>query len=559
MKRNLVKRHRAEPAPSSFWQRLYELPARPDRGGLLMTVIAASISGAMWFLAGADFDIWPLSYVAAVPLFWVIERAPTRRRALFLGWLAGLVTNMGGFYWIIHLLTRHAAMPWILGLVALLLLCAYQALVFLFFAAAVRRIRAVSAHKLGAPLPMVLVAPLCMVAFEILVPFIFPWYLAVTQAWVTPMIQLSELTGPVGVTAVLMVINGAIWDVLTGSGARRRLLCAAAGAGILAATLVFGHVRMSQIDARRQAATKVKVGLVQSNEALDLHARRPPAELLEGLQDVSADLERQGAELLVWPEGSFPYYIERRSEGDALEPPRIREQFSVPVVVGALTGEFEQGELASYPHNSALMLDPDGRFRGRYDKMYLLMFGEYIPGLETFPWIRSLLPEAASHFASGKSVTTFPFSRGGVEYRLGPLICYEDILPHVGRELGVLHPHLLVNLTNDTWFGDSAEPWQHLALSVFRAVELRSDLVRSVTTGVSAHVDASGRVRERTYVVDPVITPRPVDGIVVEAALMAAGHTFYARHGNVFGYLCTALALFLWLAWPRVRRAGSAK
>jgi apolipoprotein N-acyltransferase len=522
----------------------------------------SALSGLSWVLAGPDIDLWPLAYVGLVPLLVTVERAPTLRSAALHGWIAGLVANAGGFYWITELLTRHAAMPWIVGALALLLLAAYQAVVFLLFAVAVRRIRTISVGSAGsvgsaeraagaAPLPMVLLAPLAMVTFELLVPFIFPWYLAVVQAWVAPVIQIAELTGPLGVTAVIAAVNGGLYDAVTATGRRRRLACAAAAVVVLAAALAGGWMRMGQIEARRRDAPALRVGLVQSNQPMG-GDQDPQAELRD-LQQVSAGLEDQGAELLVWPESGYPYAWPRAARTDMPpgSPYRIRGDFASPLVLGAVTVSDDPGEP---PHNSALLLDGSDAITARYDKIHLLVFGEYIPGLETFPFVRALLPEAAGHFARGREITTFPLAAHGRDYRLGPMICYEDILPGFGRVLSGQHPHLLVNITNDAWFGDSAEPWQHLALSVFRAVEARADLVRAVNPGVTAFIDATGRVRARTYVIDPARDPRGADGILVEVALMEAGHTFYARHGDLFGYACTAATLALGLLWPWIMR-----
>lgn len=529
-----------------------DLPAGTDRTATAAALLLSAISGAMWFLATADFDIWLLAYVAAVPGLWVIDRAPTRRRALLYAWLAGTVTNAGGFYWISGMLVRFAAFPLPLGLLGMLLLAAYQGLVFLLFAAAVRSIRRFSAERLGTPLPMVLLAPLVMVACEMLVPMLFPWYMAITQAWVPPVIQIAELTGPVGVTAVLMATGGALYDLATAPG-RRRFLCAAGGALLLAATLGFGYMRMAQIDARRQQAPKLSIGLVQGNISFDEKGLASPAlaaAQLGDLQRQSAALERQGAQLLVWTESAYPYFLARDATEDlpAATPYRIRRDFTAPLVIGAVTQDTRDAD--AYPHNSALLLDADGRFTGRFDKMFLLMFGEYIPGLETFPFLRDIVPRAAGHFARGKAVTTFPLTVDGTTYRLGPMICYEDILPRFGRVLARQRPHIFVNITNDAWFGDTSEPWEHMALSVFRSVEHRTDMVRAVNTGVSAFIDANGRVHAKTYAVDPDIDPRGVDGLLAEAALMEAGHTFYARFGDVFGYACVAASALLWLLWP---------
>jgi apolipoprotein N-acyltransferase len=314
---------------------------------------------------------------------------------------------------------------------------------------------------------------------------------------------------------------------------------------------------MHQVDAARAAATKLKVGAVQGNIPFDLKGinRRDLAHSqLEDLQAESAKLEREGAELLLWTESSYPYHVPRDQPGDFPEESegRIRRGFHVPLILGAVT--LDPAHLDKPPYNSALMLDPDGQFRGRFDKIFLLVFGEYIPFYDSLPFIRKMMPSTAGQFSRGSEVVTFPLRKDGVEYRLAPLICYEDILADFGRRLAALHPHLLVNITNDAWFGETSEPWEHLALSVYRAVELRVDLVRAVNTGVSAFVDANGRVFAKTYAVDPKVHPRGVDGIVAEVALVEGGHTVYAVVGNLFGYLCVAATGFLWLVWPRLRR-----
>jgi apolipoprotein N-acyltransferase len=532
------------------------------RGRVLVAL--AAVSGAMWFLSGADWDIWPMAWVGIVPVLAAIEAAPTVRRAVVLGWLSGLVANVGGFYWVTGMLVRFGHLPRPLAILGLLLLCGYQAVVFGFFAAAVRHIRQRSAAHFGAPLPMALLAPLAMVAFEMLVPFLFPWYLAITQAWVVPVIQIVELTGPVGVTAMLMAVGGGLYDLAASSPSaswQRRYLPIAGASGFVGLALVFGVVRMGQIDERRAAAPAVDVGVVQGNIPFDqkgLKRQDLAAGQLQGLQTVSAELEADGADLILWSESSYPYVIERSRKQDFPETSRrrIRGDFQAPLVIGAVTVPDDPEE---FPYNSAVYVDRDGTFAGRFDKIFLLMFGEYIPFRDI---IGGLVPKSAGHFERGKEIVTFPFTHQGVTYRLGPMICYEDIIPQFGRKVSALHPHLIVNLTNDAWYGDTSEPWEHLALSVFRAVEARSDLVRAVNTGVSAFIDANGRVMSRSYAVDPHETPTPMTGHMDKMTLMEGGHTFYARFGDVFGWTLTLATMLLWIGWPvavrlQGRRAAS--
>jgi apolipoprotein N-acyltransferase len=209
-------------------------------------------------------------------------------------------------------------------------------------------------------------------------------------------------------------------------------------------------------------------------------------------------------------------------------------------VIGTVTYD----EARDSVFNSALLLDRSGTVAGRYDKVRLLAFGEYVPGIDLFPWLKSLIPAGAGHYTAGAGPTMMPLQLPGQPtWALGPLICYEDILPVYARQLGELHPNLLVNLTVDSWYGARAEPWEHLALAVFASIELRVALVRAVNSGISALIDPNGRLLRRTYADDPYRDPRPPDGIVVSAPRMAGGETFYVRHGNWFVYLCMAVTV----------------
>src|SRR5262249_37696013 len=150
-------------------------------------------------------------------------------------------------------------------------------------------------------------------------------------------------------------------------------------------------------------------------------------------------------------------------------------------------------------------------------------FGEYIPFYNLVPWFTEVFPEA-SNSNRGNDPTIFPLNVGGRRFQLSPLICYEDILPGFARRASKLAPNAFINITNDSWFGLTAEPFQHLALAVFRSIENRLEMVRAVNTGVSAHVDAGGRVLARTESVDPTRAPgaAPVT-LLVDVAMLDGG------------------------------------
>jgi len=208
--------------------------------------------------------------------------------------------------------------------------------------------------------------------------------------------------------------------------------------------------------------------------------------------------------------------------------------FSTPLLFGAITYEGRpghDGEIDYY--NTALLAAPDGEVLGRYDKNHLLPFGEYIPFADWFPFLKRWLPEAGDYMP-GRTVEVFDFD----SMRIGLLICYEDIIPGFVRKLAEKGPNVLVNITNDAWFGHTSEPYQHLQLATFRAIENRLFLLRSTNTGVSAVVDPVGRVVQHTSLDDAEV-------ITADIAVLPGG-TPYQQFGDLFAWACCALsALFV--------------
>ncbi len=518
------------------------------------------LAGALLFLAVPSYGLWPLMWIAAVPEIYVARVAATPKRAFLYGWLTGAVAHTGGFYWMDGLLERFGHMAPIEALPIMALLIAYQGLAFAFFSWGVRR----AWDRTGAPL--VLLAPLVMVTVELLMPQIFPYYLAISQAFVPAVIQIADVTGPLGVTALMLALNGALADLVFAP--QRRAWTAWRGlalvGALLAGDLGYGALRIHQADARRAAAPKVRTGLVQANVGI-LEKWDPEefARLLVLHQRASADQQRAGAELVVWPESSYPYALPRTFAHDfASDDGRmVRRGFDTSLMFGALT----RVEVAPkkgpdrYPYNTAIMMDAAGNATGSYDKVFLMMFGEYVPFYDQIPWFTEIFPEA-SNFSRGSEPASFPLHAAAGDFKLGPLICYEDILPSFARRVAKLGPNAFVNITNDAWFGRTAEPYQHLALAVFRAVEHRLEMVRAVNTGVSAHIDAAGRVLQATESVDPDEQPvAPPKTLLVDLAMLPGGG-LYRTVGDLFGFL-SLLSLVALLAWraggPTAARAAA--
>ena len=234
------------------------------------------------------------------------------------------------------------------------------------------------------------------------------------------------------------------------------------------------------------------------------------------------------------PKLKFPADVEADDETSEFDRSSPRRGFKAPLLFGAMThgGPLPTRNSACTDcFNSALLLDGDGNVKALYDKTFLLMFGEYIPFGERFPKLYDLSPET-SRFQPG--LRTEPITVG--KARMGMLICYEDLVPRYAKRVAAHNPNVLVNLTNDAWFGKTAEPYHHLNLALMRTVEYRRWLLRSTNTGVSVFIDAVGRRVAETS----------LEGAetLLQAVPLLEGRTLYALLGDwALVVLAAALAL----------------
>jgi apolipoprotein N-acyltransferase len=440
----------------------------------------AFLSGFLYFIGFPGVDIWPVSFVALVPLI-VALRGQTPRRAAGLGWLAGFTMTMTGFYWLLEMLQVFSGFPVVLCVLFMAILCAYQggriALAGWLYGRAEAR---------GWP-----AAPVFALAFavsELIYPLLFPWYFGASVHNAPVMMQVADLGGPILVGLVLVAANLAIAEFIVARRRRekidRRVVIVGVAVPFLAA--IYGLVRMRSVDGAMAAAEKVRIGIVQGNLPLFDRNRALPLHV-----KMTQEIEREkDVDLVVWSEAAVPRSFSEARYADEVYR-TISQKLGVATIVGTVLRRPADGHGGRAAHfNTALMAGDDGKILGRYDKQYLLAFGEYLPFGETFPVLYKWSPNSGQ-FTPGKSFEPLTWR----DHRISTLICYEDILPAFVRQI-VSHgdPDLLVNLTNDAWFGESTEPWIHFALAKMRAIEHRRFLVRATNSGVSGIVDAAGRV-----------------------------------------------------------------
>lgn len=505
------------------------------------------LGGVILPISFCGFDQWYLTWIAFVPLLGALEGV-TRRQALWRGFIYGLIANMIGYYWIPYTIHEFGHFPQILAWTFGTLLCSYQAIQYSLLAYITVRLRERGSSLLW-------VFPGTMVALETVFPLLFPIFMANTQHVVPLLVQAADLLGPLLITFIILLFNVSVFIALRALFRRESLPWkqVAVGPVGLALLIIYGLIRIPMVDAATAEGTELNVGVVQPSMGI-LEKWRDVEEGLRRHEERSLELERQGADLIIWSEAAYTAgYI--RPDRDRNLRRLLVPELQTPLLAGALTiRRDEDGQRVR--HNSALMVEADGDLVGTYDKTYLLAFGEYLPFGDVFPQLYSASPNTG-RLQAGSSFDAVPFEFDGRRWALGVLICYEDILPRFTRDL-VRHasPNLLVNMTNDAWFGDTNEPWIHMDLAKMRAIEHRRYLVRATNTGVSAIIDPVGRLTQNTEV---FVQASMLDSI----RLLDGGPTLYAFIGDGLGWLMlllVGLGLVLtrrvWLRGPLPDDAG---
>jgi apolipoprotein N-acyltransferase len=517
--------------------------------GTKLAYAGAVLSGVLYWASFAGIDAWPFTFFAFGPL-WISLRGQTPKRAFALGTLAGTTMNVLGFYWLLDMLAIFSGFPKAACVFFLLVVCGYQgtrvgAMGWLYARASAR----------GWPAVPVFLAS--FVASELVYPLLFPWYYAATVHKVPTLTQVAELGGPILVGLVLLAANLAIFEPLLARLERRSVDMRVVFGGAIAAsaTLVYGGIRIPKVDAQVAAAEPVKVGVVQGNMGL-LQKREDPAEGLRRHLKKTGELKQRGVDFVVWSESSVTFPM-REDMKDRILRREVGEKIRLPAIFGGVLYRVDPDQQQRWYYNVALSANREGEITGRYDKEYLLQFGEHLPFGEMFPILHKWSPNSGA-FTPGTKLDPVFITLGDTTHKVAVLICYEDIIPAFTNALvRATDPDLLVNITNDAWFGPTTEPWEHLALAQLRAVEHRRFLVRSTNSGVSAVIDPVGRVVAHTEVRDVQHgSYSDADDLVASVRWMHGKKTLYEIVGDwVFWLISGVIFLFAFVRRPMQRSA----
>lgn len=499
--------------------------------GLLITVSFPTVFEGIQF-PNMGFLIW----FALVPFIRAVRYASLRQVAV-LTFIMSFTCNSGTSYWIYHAMHEYgqlSPLSSLAGIASMASILAVMHACFVVFALWLGRTERV---------PLDLIFSSLWVLYEWVRnygPFGgYPWSnLGYTQGgWLT-FVQLADVFGVYGITFLIVFTNSMWVDVLEWFEQRRRfpfrqlvivLLC-------IGTAMTYGHMRLKEIRSDVKKAPSLKVGLVQPNIPQEIKWRRGWAEKhLERLIHWTDEGIREGAEMIVWPEASYPDVLPQNLE-------QLTELggYPVPIVIGAVTVAMDDAG-RQWLYNSALQLDPGGTITERYNKQHLVPLGEYVP-LQNVLWFLEKIVPAIGNFSPGHNGTPLVVD----DQPYGVTICYEDLFPEISRRFVLEGADFIVNLTNDAWYKDSSQLDQHMNFSRFRAIENRRAMIRSTNTGRTAAIAPTGEILGQL--------PKFTAGVLVTTIPLLDIRTIYSRFGDVPWFLLLFGMLAISILIMKMRR-----
>jgi len=504
------------------------------------TILTASLSSLLLFLSFPKFGVGLFAWVALVPFFYAL-RGKTVWQGAATGFFIGMLFHVGLLYWIVYVIVAYGNLPYAAGIILMLLLAAYLSIYFALFAAAL-------VHLENTGVPLILSAPALWVLLEFTKSHLFtgfPWEnLAYSQYLYQPIIQIADIGGGYGISFVIVLINVIGYDLITIRRAKKRVyLEVALGIAMMASLYFYGVLREKQVDEAMIKAPTLPISLVQGNIDQSLKWSAPYQKETIAIYQALSLSTSQGSSsgMVIWPETAVPFYfqdvddMQRRIISLAL-------QTGNWFLFGSPSYRDDQGHLSFL--NTAFLLSPDGNMVAQYDKVHLVPYGEYVPLRRFFPFIGKLVA-GVGDFKPGEGF--FPIRAG--PQKIGVLICYEGILPEAGRTYKRRGAELLVNITNDAWFGKTSAPYQHLSMTVFRAVENRLFLARAANTGISAIVNPVGQILQQSSIFERTILQGEIKFLKIP--------TLYAKYGDMFVYICFIYLLSIYLTNVKRRKKCS--
>ena len=501
------------------------------------------LSGVLLILIFPGFNFEVLAWASLVPLF-IATRKTSPLTSLKLGFIAGFVFYLGVIYWIVIAMTKYGGIPMAIGIAVLILLSGYLAIyisLFTFLLSYFCHQPSAISYQLR-----YILAPILWVTLELIrAHFLtgFPWAsLGYSQFKTLPIIQAADIAGVYGISFIIVMVNAAIASFIESIYEKDRRQFATRY--MLVTTLfiisfsIYGFWRMSLFNSQLTTHnSQLKVALIQGNIEQNMKWDESyQSDVFDAHVNLTMQASRESPDLIVWPESATPFYFQAdRNFGPKMI--ELAKNSWSSILFGTPGYEIKDNGIVSY--NRAYLLSPQGDVIGKYDKIHLVPFGEYVPLRKLLFFIDKMV-EGVGDYQSGEEYTILKIknSKSKIQNSFGTLICFEVIFPDLVRRFVKNGADFLVNITNDGWYGKTAASSQHIAMVAFRAVENRVPVVRAANTGISGIIEATGKIIKETE----IFTRTYVSG---EINIGSTQKTFYTRYGDIFAYICSIVTLVL--------------
>jgi apolipoprotein N-acyltransferase len=470
-----------------------------------------------------------LSWAALVPLLFYLVQTQTTSSAFLGGLIAGVVQFLALLYWIPRVLILYGGTPapvaWGLFVLMAVILGCYPAAVCALTRYCMNR---------GGTGFLLMFAPTWITLEYVRSRFPFggfPWLLLGYAQTDSPrLLQVADLAGVYGISFLIAWVNTAlVWTWLHRKDGWRAWGPIVSASVLLAASLAYGSAALRQWD---QVPPKYSAALLQGNLSVDEPESTLAEKYKEGYARMADKLGSTRVDLLILPESPTPLFFQYdRDYRETMQ--AVARHFPLGMVFNNI--RFRDGNETGKYFNSAFFLDCNGTKIGVYDKIHLVPFGEYIPCKSVF-WFSETISKDVGDFQPGDTYLTVPL----FGHAVNAIICFEAIFPDLCREFVRMGSELIVNLTNDGWYGNTSAPYQHLAMARWRAVETRRYLLRAANTGITAIIEPTGRIQVQSTLFK--------QEIAIGKFSFLTGQTFYVRHGGSLLILC-AIILFGALFW----------
>jgi apolipoprotein N-acyltransferase len=476
------------------------------------------MSGVLLVLIFPRYNFEILAWFAFIPLFLAIE-AKTPQFAALSGFITGMVFYALGLSWINNTLINYGNLPQILSFMVLGILAAYLSFYTALFCYLTRR---VCKDNQGL---LFLFVPVLWTALEYIrsthSEYGFSWLgLGYSQFQTLPVIQMAEVTGVYGVSWLIMLVNVGLYLALK---SWKRGPSMNMGVRFLSVTMLvlvlwagYGSFALNRTD----KASSLTVALIQGNieQAIKWNPVYQKV-VMSKYKELTLKAAKSKPQLIIWPETATPFFYNQHHAGAQFMQDLAR-QAQTPILFGSPFTE------NATHYNSAYLVSETGDTRGRYDKIHLVPFGEFVPFRKILFFLEKMVVMIGD-FGRGNAATLFDVAG----HKAGISICYEMIFPDLMRQAVKNGAHFLVNITNDAWFGKSAASYQHRSMGVLRAVENRVPILRAANTGISGAITANGGLKDETELF--------VEAAQITQITPRQGRlTFYSAYGDVFSWLC---------------------